>query len=116
VADPLTRDGIKRLIVQLGADLDQVEASDADDQDKHNVRRLVGAMRNQLRAALLDSDDTWINWVQDMGPMFQDLSTQLQAILDMPPPGACQYSGGCIQTTAAHCDNLSGTFFPGAPC
>ena len=112
---PITRDGIKQLIAQLGADLNRVEESSASPPVKQDIRMMIGSMRNQLRAALLDSQDAWVGWVQDMASMFTSLSTQLQSLLD-EPTGACHYSGGCIQSTKAQCDGLNGTFFPGTPC
>ena len=117
---PITVEGIKRLLVQLDKDLVAVKASAADAPLKAQTESLV----TKLKAILLNvigMDPTNVGeWVKVMGPQFSQLTNNIKKALGAAAPGtgACSYTNpdGCINATSAQCEELGGSFAPGADC
>jgi len=112
----LTKVGIQRLIARLDSDWSQVKKSQAPDSLKQNINFRIAQLKINLRVALGSASPDFAVWLTDMRPLFADLSNLLKQAQSTPSTGACFYQGGCLDTTAAQCQELGGNFEPGAAC
>jgi hypothetical protein len=112
---PITEETIERLKATLATKQQQVDASAASDNDKATARRLTEELTDMLNAAVQDPIPVWVGWIQSHKRKFGELAI-LHEIINSEPKGACNYAGGCIQTTKPVCDDLGGAFSAGAAC
>ena len=115
----LTQDHIKKLISQLGDDLNRVKSSGTDDGKASLAASLVDGMTSKLTAALASAPVPAATWVAALGTELQDFADLMVLVFGSSvQTGACFYSNptGCINCTKDQCDSLHGTYADSQDC
>jgi hypothetical protein len=108
---PTVNANLEKFLHRLQADLARVEASQATEEQKKQVRELTHHLRHHLDNA----PAAWPAVVQQLTPMIAELNYHIGVIVG-DPMGACEYDGGCIVTTEAQCKGLGGKWSQDTPC
>jgi hypothetical protein len=109
--NPTVHAKLEQFLHRLQADLALVEASNASEEQKQEVRELTQELLEQIETA----PGSWPEAVQHLAGTITELNIQIQMVVS-EQLGACEYDGGCIVTTESQCQGLGGKWSRGTPC